>query len=141
MLSLSMPPPRRSKGKPGKSTVKTGSALDAAQKKLLEEQRQVQEQIDALQRTIDDAPLRPAAPRRPTSEPYLTGTHGPRALFRHAATIAGASRLESPSMASRPKKRPKRVVLRHEKAEGRIQTVALLIALLIALGWLASRYL
>ena len=136
-----MPPPRRSKGKSGKATVKTGSALDAAQQKLLEEQRQVQEQIDALQRTIDDAPPRPAEQRRPPSEPYLTGAHGPRAHFRHAATIAGASHLESPSMASRPKKRPKRVVLRREKAEGRIQTVALLIALLIALGWLASRYL
>ena len=43
-------------------------------------------------------------------------------------------------MASRPKPR-KKAVLRHERTEGRIQTVALVIALLIALGWLASRYL
>ena len=135
-----MPPSRRSKGKSGKSAAKTVGALDAAQQKLLEEQRQVQEQIEALQRTISEAPKRQAEQRRPTSEPYLTGTHGPRAHFRHAATLAGANHLESPSMASRPKKRPKRAVLRVEKTEGRIQTLALVIALLIALGWLASRY-
>ena len=136
-----MPPSRRSKGKPGPSAGKPGSALDAAQQKLLEEQRQVQEQIDALQRTIDDAPKHPAEQRRPPGEPYLTGPHGPRAHFRHAATMAGARYMESPSMASRPKKRPKRAVLRREKSEGRIQTAALLIALLLALAWLASRYL
>ena len=137
-----MPPSRRSKAKPGKSSGKTGSALDAAQQKLLEEQRQVQEQIEALQRAIAEAPPRPTEPlRRPLKEPYLTGAHGPQAGFRHAATLAGASRLESPSMASRPKKRPKRVKLRREKTEDRIKTVALSIALLIALGWLASRYL
>ena len=136
-----MPPPRRSKAKPGKAAGKTGSALDAAQQKLLEEQRQVQEQIEALQRAIAETPPQPSEPpRRPPGEPYLTGAHGPRAHFRHAATLAGASHLESPSMASRPKKRPKRVKLRREKTEDRLKTVALAIALLIALGWLASRY-
>jgi hypothetical protein len=135
-----MPSSLRSKGKSGKQAGKAGSALDVEQQKLLEEQRRVQEEIDALQRTIDEAPRRPGDSRRPATQPYLTGSHGPRAHYRHAATIAGAEYMQSPSMASRPRKRTKRPVLRQEKTEGRIQTVALVIALLIAVGWLASRY-
>ena len=131
---------RLPKKKSRRASGKQGSALDAEQAALLEQQRAVQEQIDALQRTIEEEPKRLAAQRQQQSEAYLTGPHGPRAHYRHAATMAGVSYLESPSMASRPKRRSKRAVLRAEKAEGRIQTVALVIALLIAVGWLASRY-
>ena len=133
--------PRRSKGKSGKGPGKKGSALDHEQAALLEQQRAVQEQIEALERSLKETPKQQADQKRRQSEAYLTGPHGPRAHYRHAATIAGARSLESQSMASRPRKRSKPAVLRREKAEGRIQTVALIIALLIAVGWLVSRYL
>ncbi len=135
-MALSRRPTKKSRQASGKK----GSVLDAEQAALLEQQRAVQEQIEVLQRAIEEEPKRLAAQRQQQREAYLTGPHGPRTHYRHAATMAGISYLESPSMASRPKRRPKRAVLRAEKAEGRIQTVALIIALLIALGWLASRY-
>lgn len=163
-----MPPPRRPKGRASKTAGKKGSALDAEQEALLEQQRAVQEQIELLQRRIDStarpaggggsggSAARPGQPRPPAAaqptplpsvppsryapETYLTGSHGPQAGYRHAASMAGARYMESQSMASRPRKRPKRVVLRRERAEGRIQTAALLIALAGALIWLASRY-
>ncbi len=115
--------------------------LDSEQAALLAQQRAVQEEIEALERSLQEVPKQQAEQKRRQNEAYLTGPHGPRAHYRHAATIAGVRYMESPSMASRPKKRAKPAVLRREKAEGRIQTVALVIALLIAVGWLVSRYL
>jgi hypothetical protein len=143
LVRSGMPSPRRSKAKPAKPFAgQSGNALDLAQQKLAEEQQQLQEEIEALERTIKESPKRPGSAGGPpgANEAYVAGPQSLRAHYRHAATLAGASYMESPTMASRPRKRSKPVKLRHEKSEGRLQTIALLIALLGALAWLASRY-
>ena len=117
-----MPTPRKPKGKAGKNA--SLSALDSEKRVLQERQRQIEEKMAALNRTIREA--------------------GPSGYRINGVTAsAGASPMQA-STGKRPGERrrpPKKVVLRAERQEGRLQTFALLSVVLLLIVWAVYRYL
>ena len=132
-----MPTPKKSKPKAGKEQV---GALGSKQRELQEQESQLQAKIDALQRTIADAPKR-AAEERQRSREVLFAASSRRYLLgastldtRHVEAAAAAGR-------TRPSKgRRKPAVLRAEKKAAWVQTVALVIGLAFAICWAISHF-
>ena len=117
-----MPTPRKPKGKTGKNA--PASALDSEKRLLQERQRQIEEKMAALNRTIREAS--PPGYR-------LNG------VTASAGTIpAQTSAGKRPGERRRP---PKKVVLRAERQEGRLQTFALLSVVLLLIVWAMYKYL
>ena len=114
-----MPTPRKPKGKSGKDAP-PASALESEKRLLQERQRQIEEKMAALNRTISEA--RPPGYR----------IHGVTAIASQSP--AG----KRPGERRRP---PKKVVLRAERQEGRLQTFALLSVVLLLIVWVLYRYL
>ena len=117
-----MPTPRKPKAKSGKNA--PTSALDSEKRLLQERQRQIEEKMAALNRTIREA--------NPPG-------------YRINGVTAGAGAIPSQTPAGkRPGERrrpPKKVVLRAERQEGRLQTFARLSVVLLLIVWAAYRYL
>ena len=135
----SSPKPRsKAKVKAGKPK---GSALDQEQRLLLEQQQALQAQIDAIQRSLTEAPQRAAEERRRTREAVVAATPR-RTTFLHSANLLDTRHVEAAAASgrTRPVGRRKPVVLRKERADGRRQTLALIVVLAFALCWAASRY-
>ena len=118
---MSMPAPRKTKGK--KNAPLLPSALESEKRILQERQRQLDEKIEALNRTIMQA----SAP-------------GHRLNSTLARSGAGAANKGQPA-AGGPRRVPKKVVLRAERQEGRLQTLALLVVVIALLVWMVYRYL
>ena len=116
-----MPAPRKPKGK--KNASLPPSALESEKRILQERQRQLDEKIEALNRTIMQA----SAP-------------GHRLNSTLAQTSTGAAN-RGASAATGPRRVPKKVVLRAERQEGRLQTLALLVVVIALLAWMVYRYL
>ena len=115
-----MPVPRKPKGK--KNASQSPSALESEKRILQERQRQLDEKIESLNRTIMQA----SAPgHRLDTTVARSGTN---------PTVRGQS-------ASGMRRVPKKVVLRAERQEGRLQTLALLVVVLALLVWMVYRYL
>ena len=115
-----MPAPRKTKGK--KNAPLPPSVLESEKRILQERQRQLDEKIEALNRTIMQA----SAP-------------GHR-LNATTARSGGAATKGQPA-AGGPRRVPKKVVLRAERQEGRLQTLALLVVVIALLAWMVYRYL
>ncbi len=132
-----MPTPKKSKPKAGKAE---GGALDSKQRELQEQQSQLQAKIDALQRTIADAPKRAEEERQRTREALAQNSQRQYTLgastldTRHVEAAAAAGR-------TRPGKgRRKPAVLRAEKKAAWVQTVALVVGLAFAICWAISHF-
>ena len=99
------------------------SALDSEKRLLQERQRQIDEKIAALNRTIREA-------------------HPPGYLIRGKTAPGGANTLQPPAGKRQGERRrpPKKVVLRAEKQEGRLQTFALVLVVVALVIWALSRY-
>ncbi len=130
-----MPTPKKSKPKAGKAQ---GSALDSKQRELQEQEAQLRAKIDALQRTISEAPQRVAEERQRARQAVTASqqrqyTLGASTLdTRHFEAAVAAGKL-------RPNKgRKKPAVLRAEKKAAWLQTVAITIVLAFAICWLLS---
>lgn len=117
-----MPTPRKSKGRSGKNA--SVSALDSEKRLLQERQRQIEEKMAALNRTI-----REASP--------------PGYRLNGATARAGTVPTQAPAgkRAGERRRPPKKVVLRAERQEGRLQTFALLSVVLLLIVWAVYRYL
>ena len=114
-----MPAPRKSKGK---KNAQSPSALESEKRILQERQRQLDEKIESLNRTIMQA----SAPG-----------HRLDATMAHA----GKAATDRGQAAGGPRRVPKKVVLRAERQEGRLQTLALLVVVIALLVWMVYRYL
>ncbi len=132
-----MPTPKKSKPK----SVRAGSgALDSQQRELQEQENQLKAKIDALQRTIAEAPKRAAEERQRSSEVLFQAS--PR-KYLLGATVLDTRNVEAAAAAGklRPSKgRRKPAVLRAEKKAAWLQTVALIIALAFAICLAISHF-
>ena len=132
-----MPTPKKFKPK----SVRAGNgALDSRQRELQERESQLKAKIDALQRTIAEAPKRAAEERQRSSEvlfqasprKYLLGAS--MVDTRHVEAAAAAGKI-------RPTKgRRKPAVLRAERKAAWVQTVTLVVALAFAICWAISHF-
>ena len=113
-----MPAPRKPKGK---KNAQSPNALESEKRILQERQRQLDEKIEALNRTIMQA----SAP----------GHRLDATMARPGQTAADKARTGA------PRRVPKKVVLRAERQEGRLQTLALLVVVVALLAWMVYRYL
>lgn len=117
--------PKLKKAKSGKGK---GSALDSAQRELLEQQQQIQAQIDTLQRTIEQAPQRGAEQARRDRESLMASL--PRGRYVHGATVMDARRVTVVPAEPTRRRAPKRpTMLRAERIAARRQTMALAVFL------------
>ena len=117
-----MPTPRKPKVKSGKNAP-PASALDSEKRLLQERQRQIEEKMAALNRTISEA--------RPPG-------------YRINGATASAGSVPTRGQAGRrpgERRPPKKVVLRAERQEGRLQTFALLSVVLLLIVWALYKYL
>ena len=112
-----MPAPRKFKGK---KDAQSPSALESEKSILQERQRQIDEKIAALNRTIKEA----SAP-----------AHRIDAAVARPGVSADKGRA-----GNGPRRVPKKVVLRAERQEGRLQTLALLVVVIALLVWMVYRY-
>ena len=132
-------PKPRSKAKTGKTK---GTPLAQEQRQLLEQQAALQAEIDAIQRSISEAPKRAAEERRRSREVALAATPR-RGTYLHSANLLDTRHVEAAAASGRTRAstgRRKPVVLRRERADGRRQTLALLALLILALFWAASHF-
>lgn len=113
-----MPAPRKSKGK---KDAQSPSALESEKRILQERQRQIDEKIAALNRTIKEA-------------------SAPAHRMNAAVARPGMSAADKGRAGNGPRRVPKKVVLRAERQEGRLQTLALLVVVIALLVWMVYRY-
>ena len=119
----------------GKTSRTKGGVIDSRQRELAEQESQLQAQIDALQRTIAEAPTRAAEQARrdrdaliTTSRAYYLQSVVPDARYGLAAAGAGKRR-----GGARP-------MLRKERSAARTQTLALVVMLALAVVWMLSHF-
>ena len=118
--------PKPKKANSGKKT--KGNALDSAQRELLEQQQRIQAEIEALQRSIEQAPQRGAEQARRERESLLTSA--PRGRYVHGATVMDARRAAAIPADTSRRRAPKRpTMLRAERTAARRQTMALVVCL------------
>ena len=106
----------------------------------MEQQSQLQAKIDALQRTIAEAPARAAEERRRSREVLFTSS---QRQYLHGASVLDTRHVEAAAAAgkTRPGRgRHKPVVLRAERKADRLQTVALLVVLAFLICWVISHF-
>ena len=113
-----MPAPRKPKGKSGKKDL-LPSVLESEKSILRERQRQIDEKIAALNRTIKAA----------TMPGYRIDT----TMTRPGAAPAGKRYGE-------PRRPPRKVVLRAERQEGRLQTLALVLVVIALVLYAAYKF-
>ena len=136
-----MPSPSKPRSK-AKTAKPKGTALADEQRQLVEQQAALQAEIDAIQRSISDAPQRAAEERRRSREVALAATPR-RGTYLHSANLLDTRHVEAAAASGRTRPttgRRKPVVLRRERADGRRQTLALIAALIVTLVWAASHF-
>ena len=130
-----MPTPKKPKPKTGKAG---GGALDSKQRELQEQESELQAKIAALQRTIAEAPERAAEAQRRSREVLFASS--PR-KYLLGATVLDTRHVEAAAAAgrTRPSKgRRKPAVLRAERKAAWLQTMAMVVALGLAICWVIS---
>lgn len=126
-------PTRLTRKSPAKAkTSKIGNPLDSERHVLLEQQNQLQAQIEALQRSIAEAPKRAAEEAKRERESIIASTGGAR--YRHN-TLLDTRYSAEPLNRRRNRPAPR---LRAERNAERQKALALLVVLAIALAWAAS---
>ncbi len=132
---MSLPPRRKPTSKPSSTSKKKGSELDERQRELLAQQSKLEEEIKALQRTITEAPKRADEEKRRAQEAaraaYKAAAPSRNPQFRHSATVADKRFVDEP-VTKRSKSRP---LLRAERRQAQLQTLALLVVLVAAIFW------
>ncbi len=132
--------PTLSKPKKAKSGKTKGSALDSAQRELLEQQAQIQAQIEAIQRSLEQVPTRGNGPARRERETIPTSA--PRGRYVHGATVMDARRVTVVPAEPVRRRTPKRpTMLRAERIAARRQTMALAVCLVGAVIYALSHLL
>lgn len=113
-----MPTPRKPKGKSGKNA--SMSALDSEKSILQERQRQIDEKIAALNRTINEA--------------------NPPSFKIKGVTATASTQAPAGKRQGERRRPPKKVVLRAEKQEGRLQTFALVLVVVALIIYALYRF-
>ena len=111
----------------GRST-RSASAIDESQRQIAAEEHKIQAQMIALQRQIEEAPIRLAEEKRQRRAALKESARHERASRPRAAGNVRSGRRLTP-------------MLKAERRAQRLKTLALLVALLVVLGWLAMNYL
>lgn len=106
------------------------SVIDSRQRELVARESQLQAEIDALQRTIAEAPVRAQIEARREREAYIQSSRG----------YALHSVVSDPRYGTggRARKRP---MLRAERRAARLQTFTLVVVLAGAVVWMLSHFL
>lgn len=132
---LTLPKTKTKKAKPGKNT--KVSALDSAQRELHEKQMQIQAQIDAIQRSMEEVAPRRVEPSSRNAAPAQIS--GPRGRYVHQTTLSGGRRVTVVPAEPRRRPAPKpAAVLRVERDAARQKTLLLCVGLAIAVMYAAS---
>jgi predicted RNase H-like nuclease (RuvC/YqgF family) len=109
-----------------------GGVIDSRRRELAEQENQLQAEINALQRTIEEAPVRAQVEAKRQREAFIESS---RVYHLHSVLPEAGH-----SMHGTPVARRRQPTLRKERIAARRQTLALLVALAFALLWLAGRF-
>jgi hypothetical protein len=117
-----------------KSSRTKGGALDSRKRELSEQESQLQAQIDALQKTIADAPGRAAEQARRDRDALITTSRG---YYLHSVVPDSRFGQGTGAAVRRSGNRP---MLKAERTAARTQTLALVVVLAVAVIWLLSHF-
>lgn len=121
-----MPPKRRPQSARNKPSA---TPIDARQQALLEEQAKVAQQMEQLQRMIQEAPRKAEEKKKQRQEELRTRR------LENAVLID--RRFEAATVAMPGPRRPPRPLRKHQR-QGRIMFLALLAGLILLVMWLCS---
>lgn len=113
--------------RPRKPT-RSASPLDETQRQIADAEHKLQAQIMALQREIEEAPVRAEQEKRERRAALVESAKRERTNRPRAAGNQRSGRRLTP-------------MLKAERREQRLKTLALLVLLLAIVGWLAVTYL
>jgi hypothetical protein len=116
------------------SRQKGGGVIDSRQRELAEQENQLQAQIEALQRTIAEAPTRAAAQARRDRDALITTSRS-----YYLQSVVPDSRYGA-GTASGGRRAGARPMLRAERSAARTQTLALVVVLAMAVVWMLSHF-
>jgi hypothetical protein len=117
-----------------KSSRTKGNAIDSRQRELAEQETQLQAQIEALQRTIADAPGRAAEQARRDRDALITASRG-----YYLQNVVPDSRYGQ-GTGGGIRRAGARPMLRAERSAARTQTLALVVVLAVAVVWMLSHF-
>ncbi len=123
----------RSAAKTAKAKSKV-SVIDSRQRELAAEENELQAKIDALQRTIAEAPSRAAAQARLDRDALITASRG-----YYLQSVVPDSRYGQGNGAA-ARRTGARPMLRAERSAARTQTFALVVVLAVAVVWMLSHF-
>jgi hypothetical protein len=109
-----------------------GSALDSRKRELSEQESKLQAQIDALQKTIAEAPGRAAEQAKRDRDTLITASRG---YYLHSVVPDSRFGQGTGAAVRRSGSRP---MLKAERTAARTQTLALVVVLAVAVIWLLS---
>ncbi len=124
----------KTRGAAAKTSRTKGGAIDSRQRELAEQENQLQAQIDALQRTIAEAPGRAAEQARRDRDALITASRG-----YYLQSVVPDSRYGQ-GTASAVRRSGARPMLRAERSAARTQTLALVVVLAVAVVWMLSHF-
>jgi predicted RNase H-like nuclease (RuvC/YqgF family) len=111
-----------------------GGVIDSRRRELAEQENQLQAEINALQRTIEEAPVRAQVEAKRQREAFIESS---RVYHLHSVLPEAGHSMHGMPVARRSRRQP---TLRKERIAARRQTLALVVALAFALLWLAGRF-
>jgi hypothetical protein len=111
-----------------------GSAIDSRQRELAEQENQLRAQMDALERTIAEAPGRAAEQAKRERDALITASRG-----YYLQSVVPDSRFGQGTGAG-VRRAGARPMLKAERSAARTQTLALVVALAVAVILLLSHY-
>ncbi len=129
-----MPTGTKLKTRAAKPSRAKGGAIDSRQRELAEQENQLQAQIEALQKTIAEAPSRAAAQARVDRDALITASRG-----YYLQSVVPDSRYGQ-GTAQAVRRAGARPMLRAEKSAARMQTLFLVVVLAGAVFWLLSHF-
>lgn len=124
--------PARTKSKP--STRARGGVIDSRRRELAEQESQLLAEMNALQRTIEEAPVRAQVEAKRQREAYIESS---RVYHLHSVMPEAGRAMYGGAAPRRGRRQP---TLRQERIAARRQTLALVVALAFAVLWLAARF-
>jgi hypothetical protein len=124
--------PTRIKSKP--SARARGGVIDSRRRELAEQESQLLAEMNALQRTIEEAPVRAQVEAKRQREAYIESS---RVYHLHSVMPEAGRAMHGVASPRRGRRQP---TLRQERIAARRQTLALVVALAFAVLWLAGRF-
>ena len=117
-----------------KSSRTKGGAIESRQREIAEQENELQAQIDALQRTIAEAPGRAAEQAKRDRDALITASRG-----YYLQSVVPDSRYGQQNAAA-GRRAGARPMLRRERSAARTQTLALVVVLAVAVIWMLSHF-